>query len=105
MPLDQHARIVLALGQAQDLFSHPSSLLEVAHVNIKAGQSSQNGKKLGDLSLPLTEIEGAGEASSTSGVQPLMAISALARLIRNIISCCARSGVDGVETRTFSKSP
>ena len=60
MPLDAHPRIVLALGEGQDLLPHSCSLLEVTHVDVKAREPSENRKQLGDLSLSPTQVQGAG---------------------------------------------
>ena len=40
VPFDARARVVVALGQSQDLFSRPSTLLELRPIDVEAGEAA-----------------------------------------------------------------
>ena len=59
VPFDLRARVVVALGQTQNLFSCPSALLELGPVDVEGGEPAQDGEQLWHLSLAFAELQGA----------------------------------------------
>jgi hypothetical protein len=51
MPVDQHAGVILLLGQAQDLPPDLSSLVELGAEIVETGQAAQNGAGPGVIAL------------------------------------------------------
>src|SRR2546430_5897216 len=60
MSVGTHSCVVLLIGQTQDLLPDFCSLVELGAVVVEGCQASEDREQLGELSLPLEQLEGAG---------------------------------------------